>query len=564
MTLRRIAVLAPVAVLVFVITGYVLYPLAMMCSVSLRVHGTLSVGHYLDLLDPGHTGNMEAVWNSVSVSILSVAASGAVGVFLAFVFTQLDFPLKRLLSRVAILPIALPPLVGVIAFLFVFGDSGILPRSAQWLFGLPRAPFSLNGIPAIVVVHAYSFYVYFYLFVSTALRQLDASLVEAAANLGSSHWRTFARVVLPEIRPALVGASALTFMASMASFSAPFLFAGGRRFITLQIYTTKLNGDMNLAAAQAMLLLAVSLAFFASLNASAGSRLTFGRSKGASGTRTLAVSGTARTAMVSGAVVLLCLGILPIITIVLISFAREGSWTSQILPAEYTAENYLKLFADPDVFQPFVNSVEMGMLTVGASLVVGVSGAYLVTKGALKRARGAFDLLLTLSYAIPGTVVALGMILAFNRPTLFSGFTVLVGTFWILPLAYFVREYPLVVRSTVAALESLDDSLIEAGKSFGAGTFRRFRVIILPLILPGIVSGCLLTMIAAVGEFVSSILLYAYSSRPISIEILSQLRTFNFGTASAYSVLLLLLILGCVYLASLITRRNEARVPSRA
>ncbi len=555
---RRLLVWLPPALLALVLTGYVLYPLGTMLVESLRGPQGWSLQVYASLLDPSQTGNVEAVWNSVLVSLLSVAVAGVLGTFFAFVFTQLEFPAKKILSMVAILPIALPPLVGVIAFLFVFGESGILPRVLQAVLGLDRPPFSLDGMSAIVVVHAYSFYVYFYLFVSTAMRGLDASLLEASANLGASGWQTFRRVILPELRPAIIGASALTFMASMASFSAPFLFAGGRRFITLQIYTTKLNGDMSLAAAEAMLLTVVSLAFFFGLNAAGGGRLSFGRTKGAPRVRTLALTNLVKRAIAALAVLLLGLEVLPILTIVLISFAREGSWTSQIFPASYTLENYGTLLTEAGVFQPVLNSLEMGVLTVAFSLVVGVSGAYLVTKGVLRRSRLAFDLLLTLSYAIPGTVLAIGFILAFNRPTLFSGFNVLVGTFWILPLAYAVREYPLVVRSTVAALENIDDSLIEAGKSFGAGAFRRFRAIILPLILPGVVSGCLLTMIAALGEFVSSILLYSYSSRPISMEILSQLRMFNFGAASAYSVVLLVIILVFVAAAGRVTARSDA------
>jgi iron(III) transport system permease protein len=198
-------------------------------------------------------------------------------------------------------------------------------------------------------------------------------------------------------------------------------------------------------------------------------------------------------------------------------------------------------------------------VTLIAVILVGVTGAYLITKGVLRRARTVLDVVLTLPYAIPGTVIAVSLILAFNVPTAFSGFQILVGTFWILPLAYFIRLYPLVVRSTTAALEQLDDALLEAGESFGAGPWTRFRRIALPLILPGIVSGALLTVISAIGEFVSSILLYTYSSRPISVEILSQLRTFNFGAAAAYCVMLLLLILVIVWVSNAIVSKASSR-----
>jgi iron(III) transport system permease protein len=266
-----------------------------------------------------------------------------------------------------------------------------------------------------------------------------------------------------------------------------------------------------------------------------------------------------RRALVMIAVMLLTLELLPILTIVVISFVRESSWTWQVFPTEYTVENYAKLFLDQRVFEPIQNSVLMAFLTIIGALVFGVSASLIVVKGGLKRFRVAVDLLLTLSFAIPGTVVAIGLIYAFNKPTVFTGYTVLVGTFWILPLAYFIRTYPLVVRATSASLEQLDDSLMEAGETFGASLSMRLRKIALPIILPGIVSGSLLVAIAALGEFVSSIMLYTYSSRPISMEILSQLRGYNFGAAAAYSVFLLVVIFLLTVLSNRLSRTEFER-----
>ena len=528
--------------LAVVLLAYVLYPQALMIVGSLKVDGRFSLERYVRLLDPANSANVEAVMNSVAVSILSVVLGAAVGGMFAFTFTQFRFPFHKFLSRLAVLPLALPPLVGVISFLFVFGESGLLPRILQKLFMSVQVPFYLDGFWAIVAIHVYSFYVYFYLFVSNSLRQLDGSLVEAASSLGASQWRTFRRVVLPELRPALVGASILTFMASMASFSAPLIFGGERRFLTTQIYTTKLNGELDAAAAQSVLLTLVSVGFFLVLTLSNRRGTGASKTKGSPRPSGIKVSPLLRRTLILIALFLLSLELLPILTIVLISFVRESSWTWQVFPSEYTVENYAKLFLDPRVFEPIQNSVLMALLTVAAATIVGVSASFVAVKGGLKRFRLGVDLLLTLSFAIPGTVIAISLIYAFNRPILFSGYAVLVGTFWTLPLAYFIRTYPLVVRATSASLERFDDSLMEAGETFGANLFTRLRRIALPIILPGILSGCLLVAIAALGEFVSSIMLYTYSSRPISMEILSQLRGYNFGAAAAYSVFLLLVI----------------------
>lgn len=544
--------LLPIVALAFVYLGYVIYPIVETLKESVKSDGGITLAHYVAIVT--QSANLEAVINSVVVSLLSVLFSLIIGVLFAFVFTQCEFPLRAVLSRLAVLPIALPPLVGVISFLFVFGESGFLPRGIHHVLGVEASTLSLDGIAAIVAVHAYSFYVYFYLFVSNALRTIDASQLEASQALGSSAWRTFRRIILPELKPALLGASILTFMASMASFSAPLLFGGEKRFMTVQIYNAKLNGDLSVAAAQAIGLTIISIAFFVMLKMIVPRDASARKSKGVTRTGTLGLSRTVQRWLIAGMGLLLCIELLPIIAIIVISFAQEGSWTWQLLPDTYTLQNYVKLFSEPAVFDPIGSSVLMSIVAVAASVVVGVSVSYLITKGELRRARFSADVLATLPYAIPGTVVAIGLILAFNKPSIFAGYQLLVGTFWILPLAYFIRLFPLIVRSTSASLESLDDSLLEAGQTFGARGVRIFGKITLPIIFPGIISGALLVMITALGEFVSSILLYTYSNRPISVEILAQMRGYNFGGAAAYSVLLLLVIMSIASVASRLNR----------
>jgi iron(III) transport system permease protein len=486
-----------------------------------------------------------------------VVFAGITGFLLAFVVTQFDFPFRRLFARLAVLPVALPPLVGVIAFLFVFGESGILPRLGAAVTGLGPAELSLDGIPAIVAVHVYSFYVYFYLLVSAALRRLDGSGIDAASVLGSGSWRTFWRIVVPQLKSAIAGGIILTFMASMASFSAPLLFAGARRFLTLQIYSMKLNGDLELAAAQAIVLTFISVVFFVGLAIFFARDSGPGGSKGAPGRALLHVSSPLRRILIGLTTCLIIVGMLPLLVICLLSFAKEGSWTWQLLPSSYTLENYTILFRDPNALTPLVNSMTMAFLAAMTAAIVGVAGSLVVNAQRHRGRQVALDGLLTLPYAVPGTVVALALILAFSAPSILTGSQPLVGTFWILPLAYLVRTYPFVQRSTSSALAQLDPSVPEAGEMLGAGPWRRWRKLVLPLIFPGILAGVLLVAITALGEFVSSILLYTYSSRPVSVEVLAQLRNFNFGAAAAYCVLLLVLILTLVGVSGRLGERAD-------
>ncbi|HTY60003.1 MAG TPA: iron ABC transporter permease [Bacteroidota bacterium] len=542
MSSRSLTIVLSGLFLAAVFALFVLYPLGATVLESLKADGKFSLDHYRSLFDVSNSVNLEAVWNSVYVSILSVLLSGVVGLFLAFVFTQFRFPLRGLLSRIAVLPVALPPLVGVIAFLFVFGETGIIPRGLQLLAGAAEPVMPARGIAGVILVHVYSFNVYFYLFASAALGGLDASQLEAATGLGSGPWRTFFRVVVPELRPGILAASALTFMSSMASFTAPLLFAGGKHFITLQIYASKLNGEMDLAAAQSVLLTAVSLLFFLFLTLGPARRSAYAR-KGSASTGRMTTGSGSRRAMILAACAILGVEILPVAAIIALSLAQEGSWTTQWLPSAYTAANFISFVTDTSLLRPLLNSLEMALLAVAGSLAFGVTAAFLVA-GTRNRFFGIWaNVALTVPYAVPGTVVAVALILAFNRPAIAGVPALLVGTFWILPLAYFVREYPVILRAVGASLEGMDRSMLEAASGLGAGPVRAFRFVALPMLLPGILSGAVLVLIASLGEFVSSILLYTYDSRPVSVEILAQLRLFNIGSASAYSVLLMLVIL---------------------
>ncbi len=527
--------------ILFILLAYVLYPNLQILIQSFATEEGITANYYRDFFNLEHPASLQALWGSVYVSILTVLFSGVMGVALAYVFTHYTFPGRKLFSAIAVLPVVMPPLVGVLAFLFLFGESGILPRFLQAIFRLDAPPFALRGVAAILVVHTYSMYVYFYLFTSTAFSEMDVSLLEAAQNLGAGRWLILRKVTLPLLTPALGGAALLVFMTSMASFSAPFIFAGGFRILSLEIYNSKLNGEMGLAITQSVILTAISILFLVLLRWYSGGRLYTASGKGVRLQPKPVRRGWRRWIMGFAGIGLVVFLILPHLTVVLISFVKNGAWTWEILPPAYTFENYLSLFNEPRVVEPVANSVKMATLATAANVAFGVVAAYLLIR---KRFWGkkVVEALTMLPWAIPGTVVAIGLIVAFNRPSFLSAGKILVGTFWILPLAYFIRNLPVVFRSTYAALEQFDPSLEESARNLGASWWFSFRKVMLPLIAPGVVSGALLAYVLAVGEFVASILLYNYSNRPISVEIISQLRIFNLGSAAAYSVFLFILI----------------------
>jgi len=534
---RHTAALAvPVALL---LVWLVLYPNLLVLAESVREDGRLTLAHYADFFST--RAELAALWASVWTSLASVALAALIGVPLAMFFHSFDFPGRRIFGALAALPVLLPPLVGVIAFLFLVGESGILTRGVQLALGLETAPWRLAGAPAILFVHAYTMYVYFYLFTLAGLARMDAGITEAAASLGAGRWRILRTVTLPLLTPSLTAAALLVFMTSMASFSAPYVFGGGFRVLTTQIYTSKMSGALSLAMVETVMLASASLVALWFLRRYEEAREYVVVGKGVAPARHRVRSPSVRALLAAAGAGWVLLLLLPHLTLVLVSFVADGGWTTQLLPERYSLENYRGLLRDPRLFAPILNSLQMAALATAANLVFCFVAAYLVVRRSF-RGRAWLAVLLVLPWALPGTVIAIGLATTFSANQPWAGRFVLVGTFWILPLAYFIRNIPLVAQAAISAFRRFDPMLEEAAASLGAGWMTTMRRVALPLVTPGLAAGGLLAFVTALGEFVASIILYTPRSRPISIEILAQLRAFDFGGAAALGVVLALLM----------------------
>ncbi|MFI5280914.1 MAG: ABC transporter permease [Gemmatimonadales bacterium] len=480
----------------------------------------------------------QALWGSLWISAASVVLSALLGVPLAFVFERWDFPGRRVMGALVALPAVMPPLVGVIAFLFLYGESGFVVRGIQALTGSHEPPWRLQGPGAILLVHAYSMYVYFYLFTRAALSRLDASVLEAAASLGADRVQTFRRVTLPLLRPALVGASLLTFMTALASFSAPYLFGGGFRVMTTQIVATRLNGDLPAAMLETTALTAIALLGFALVQRAEGNRSIASVGKGTPPALRVIESRTGRNLAALAGWVLAVFLLLPHATLLLISFVPVNTWTTQALPPVLSLVNYRRMFTEAERLRPMLNSLWMATVSTAAALAVAVWAGHLVVRRRA-RLRTAIETLIALPWAVPGTVLAIALATLFGVEQPLAGRFILVGTALILPLAYFVRNLPLTGRAVLAGYRQLDPALDEAAQSLGAGRWRRLWHVTLPLLRPALAAGGALAFVTALGDFVASILLYTYETRPIAIEILSSLRVSELGVAAAFGVVLM-------------------------
>lgn len=550
--------------LLFLITAVVLlygviYPNLAVLTTSFQRNDQWTFANYREVLSQSIV--LEAISNSVGLSALTVLLCAVIGVPLAFLFERYTFPGRRVFAAMAALPLVLPPLVGTVAFIFLCGESGILARGIQHLFALQNSPWTLRGWPALLLFHTYTMYPFFYVLTGAGLRRIDASLAEAARSLGASRMVVVGRVLLPQLTPSLIAAALLTFMTSMASFSAPLLFGGNVRVLTLEIFTARQRGDVAMAVTETVILAIISLVALVVFQRYEGTRKFVAAAlKGATRRREPIRRGSVRLLATVVAVLFSIVLILPVATLLLVSFAREGSWTTEALPGAYTTANYVRLFSEPQASEVFLNSLLMSGIAAVAALVWSFGVVTLLLRRSRIKLkfignswRRLLSLLVLIPWALPGTVVAVSVAEAYGKPGLLLGSFVLVGTFWILPVVYFLRFMPLVVRALQASMEQLDPTLEEAARSLGARALQRFVQVTLPLVWPGAVAGTLLAFVIALGEYVASVLVFVPANRPISIAIASELRDFNLGAAAAYGVVLI----GIITLSMIVAGKLE-------
>ncbi|WP_216899735.1 ABC transporter permease [Nocardia alni] len=519
---------------VAVLLLFVVVPMAYTAVSS--THGRGAAANYRTFLDGGSS---TALLLSVGISLASVLGCGIIGTCLAVAVSRFEFPGRRILEVAALVPMALPPLIGAVSFVLLYSKTGIVPRTLSHWFGVAPADVSVGGVGGVVLVHVLTMYPFFYLPVAAGLAGQDSSLEAAAYNLGAGRIRVWRTVILPMLTPALVSGALVTFMISMASFTAPQLY--NVQTLTMQIVATQTGGDQDLAATQATVLAVVSIGFLVAMRWYQGRSLHRSLSKGTQRERTVS-RGPMRWVSAGGATVLTLVLLAPILTVVLVSFSVDNSWTTQILPPTYTFANYATLFTDPGSLLPMSVSVQMSLLATAGAVLLGVAAAYVVARWR-GPGRTGIDIMTMLPWALPGTVVGLNLVNAFNDPQPSNLGLSLVGTLWILPVAYLVRFVPLVFRSSSAALDTIDPALEEAARSLGAGPLHVLRTVTIPLIAKGIIAGALLAFVDGVGEYVASVVIYPASFPPLSVEIYNRIYSSEFGTAAAYGTLQVALIL---------------------
>lgn len=538
---RRLAA----ALLLLVLVWLVAEPMALVAIDAVRIggHWTLSAVRGF-VAEPNE---WRAVINSAWLAAASVVLGCSLGVSLGLLTRLADFPGRRLVSALLALPAVLPPLVGVVAFLFLYGESGVIARTIMHFTGSDTPPWRFEGAAAVLLIHATTMYVYSYLLVRGALATFDPALLEAATALGAGRFRTLRTVVLPLLRPAIGNGALLTVLSSLASFSAPYVFGGGFRVLPTQIVSTRLNGDVSAAMVETIALVVLSLVALVAASRISGSGAR-GAGKGLAPAPRREGSARSRLAIGVLAWTLTLWLLLPHIALLVVSIVPQGAWNTTILPTAWTLGNYLILITDPVRWRPFGTSLWMASAAAVAAAALALAIGVAARDGRRVVSRW-LEAGVALPWAVPGTVYAIALAAMFSITQPATGRFILIGTLWLLPLAYLIRALPVIGRPVVAAIRGLDPALDEAAASLGAGRWRTFGTVTFPLLLPVLAGATALAFVTGLGDFMTSIILYTYDTRPVSLEILGAIRQGELGVAAAYGVVLTIISTGAFLLA---------------
>ena len=540
------------AIMAFVGLGYIIVPFLYTVHEASFPDGVFSLHVFEDFF--GNPNHRQVMFNTIALGLSTVLVCGTLGTLLALYMTFFAGKRKMILHILLLSPMMIPGVITVIAFIQLYGESGLVTKALQMLVGAASPPWQFKGFGAILFVIAYTQYVYFYLNVYVALKYLDYSQIEAARSLGASWGAVFKDVILPAILPAILTSVIITFASGVSAFSGPNLI-GGYKVLSTQIVLSKVNNHMDMASVQAVVMFAISVTMMVLVR-------VLGRNvKAAPADRIAAMASPLRGSKVLVVVarivvtIQIVLILLPIAAIVYLSFMTTGSIMTEIFPHEFTLENYLTIFQKPRVLQPLLNSVEMSVIAAIGGLIITVPSAYAIVRYRSKLS-GALRFLIMLPAALPASLIAINLINAFAQPNVFAFNNALIGGFAILPIAYIVYALPMLLSSNELAIGGLHRNVEEASKSLGARAARTFLNVILPNTMPGILAGGVLVFIRVIGEYTMSALLYGIHNRPISISIITNMQEYETGISLAYGVLVILV---CYISLAVIFRLDKNR-----
>jgi iron(III) transport system permease protein len=451
---------------------------------------------------------VEGLRNAFFLAVFSTLATTAIALPLAFLTDRFDFPGKKALSALLLVPMILPPFVGAIGIRAILGGYGALNSVLQSI-GLLGANESIDWLGhgqfwGIVALNALHLYPILYLNVTAALANVDPAMEEAAENLGCTGFRKFRRITLPLIMPGLFAGGTIAFIFAFTELGVPLIF-DYTRVTSVQIFygLKEIAGNPFPFALVVVMLTMTTLAYLAS-------KLLFGRGEHAMMAKAT-VAGGARVlpgmagwlcAAFFGGITLLAL--LPHLGVVCVSFS--GEWYRTVLPSQWTLEHYHTALGHYLTVPSILNSLKYASAATVVDILLGLAIAYVIVRTTLP-GRALLDAISMLPLAVPGLVLAFGYLSMTQDGKPFAALSPTKDPTLLLIIAYSVRRLPYIVRSAVAGLQQTSVTLEEAAQNLGCPPLRTLWRITFPLIMANVIAGGLLAFSFAMLEVSDSLIL---------------------------------------------------------
>lgn len=518
---------------------FVLYPLFKVFLVSLGTGVEGWFVHYDKLFR--NPIFREPLFNSLLLGTIVAISSTLVGYFFAFVVGRTDVPGKAFFRSAATFPLIAPPFILALSAIILLGRNGLITRL---LF--PGTDFSIYGFGGLVIVQTLSFFPLAYLVCVGILDTIDPSVEEASINQGASGWQTLWKITLPLSLPGVASSLLVCFIESLADFATPLILSGNFRVLSVEAYLKIVGAERDMAggAALAMCLLVPSIAAFFLQH--------FWLERKAFAT----VTGKPSTARIRGIgrwprrVLTAVASLLAGVTLLFYGMVFYGAFT-KVWGAQYslTTAHFVHTFREG--WDYIGNSLLVAGLATPFTGLLAMLIAYLVVRKRFP-GRTLMDATAMLSLAVPGTVIGIGYILAFNEPPL-----MLQGTLAILILLNIFRNIPVGIRAGVATLKQIDRGIEEAAHNLGANSFGVFRRITLPLIAPAFYSSLAFSFMKCMTAISAIIFVVSGRWNLITIAILGYVENGELSKAAALSVALIAVVSAVLVLLRLVVKGRE-------
>lgn len=529
---------------------FIMYPIFLILYRSV-IHGDTGA---LTLQNFAHFFAKKFYWgtmvNSLKVTVVSTILSAALGLPLAYLMRSVKIKGSSFLNILIVISYLSPPFIGAYAWIQMLGRQGVITQFLNDTFGLHYG--GVYGFAGIVLVFTLQSFPLVYIYVSGALKNLDNSLNEAAESLGCSRMGRIWKIIVPLVMPTLLAGSMLVFMRVFADFGTPMLIGEGYKTLPVLIYNQfmgEVSGDDGFAAAICCIVIGLTIVMFfvqrflAGRNTYAMTALKPMAAESLSGLRNILAH--LAVYMTVG------LAILPQFVVVYTSFLATNG--GQVFTGGFALQSYdATLFAkDNDVIW---HTYFLGLCAIAAVLVLGVLIAYLSVR---KRntLNSILDVMTMFPFIIPGSVLGIAFVFAFNKSPI-----ILTGTALIMIISFAVRRMPYTVRSSTAILGNISPSIEEAAISLGASDMTTFRKITVPMMMPGVLSGAIMSWVTIISELSSSIILYTNSTQTLTVSIYTEVIRGNYGNASAYATILTVTSILSLLLFYKVTGRRDVSV----